>query len=197
MEGIDKKILKRIKSNKRGVIFFPEDFSDLGSSGAVRLALHRLVQQKEVNRIAQGIYVRPKQSKLVGEVLPTAEEIAAAIARRDRATIIPTGAYALNATGLSTQVPMKLVYYTDGTPRTITVGNRTILLRKTSPKNLAVKGELSRLVIQALKAIGKDKVTSSEEQKLLGILRNEKKKYLEHDIKLAPAWIASIMKKAL
>lgn len=197
MKSIDEQIINKIKFNKRGVVFFPEDFVDFGSSGAVRLVLHRLVEKNEIKRVAQGIYTRPKLSKLVGEVMPTPEEIVIAIAKRDRARIIPTGAYALNALGLSTQVPLKLVYLTDGAPRTIKVGKRTILFKKTTPKNLSVKGGLSSLVIQALKAIGNEKVNAEEEKKIVEILKTEDKKHLMHDIKLAPVWIANIMKKSL
>ncbi len=197
MKSIDKQIFDKIKFNRRSVIFFPEDFVEFGSSGAVRLALHRLVEKNEIKRVAQGIYTRPKLSKLVGEVMPAPEEIVIAIAKRDRARIIPTGAYALNALGLSTQVPLKLVYLTDGAPRTIKIGKRTIVFKKTTPKNLSVKGELSSLAIQALKAIGNKKVSAEEEKKIVEILKTENKKHLKHDIKLAPVWIANIMKKSL
>ena len=79
MKGVDKLILEKIKRSKRGIVFFPEDFSEYGSTGAIRIALHRLVVKNEIKRVAQGIYNRPKLSQLVGEVMPTAEEIAKVI----------------------------------------------------------------------------------------------------------------------
>jgi hypothetical protein len=197
MSSVDSQILKKIKYSKRGTVFFPDDFIEYGSTGAIRIALHRLVVNNELKRVAQGIYIRPKISQLVGEVMPTAEEIAKAIAKRDRARIVPTGSYALNALGLSTQVPLKLVYLTDGAPRKVKIGKRTISFKKTTPKNLAAKGEISGLVIQALKAIGNGKVSEEEEKKIIVKLQNEEVKKLKHDIRLAPAWVASIMKKAL
>ena len=178
-------------------MYFPEDFSEYGSAGAIRIALHRLVTNNEIRRVAQGIYVRPKISQLVGEVMPTAEEVAKEIAKRDRARIIPTGSYALNALGLSTQVPLKLVFLTDGAPRTVKVGKRTISFKKTTPRNLSVKGKISALVIQALKAIGNRKVSKEEEKLIIRQLHSEDEKLLKHDIKLAPEWIANIMRKAL
>jgi hypothetical protein len=190
-------ILAVVKKKVKNSIFFPEDFLEIANSEAIRKALQRLVEKKKITRITHGIYVLPKQSKLIGEVLPSAEELAKAIVKRDKARIIPTGTYALNALGLSTQVPLKLVYLTDGAPRTIKVGNRTIVFRKTTPKNLAVKGELSSLAIQALKAIGNEKVKAEEEKKIIEILKSEDKKNLMHDIKLAPIWIANILKKSL
>lgn len=197
MESIDKNITNHIDKTQRGKIFFPEDFSEYGSSGAIRLTLHRLVERGEIKRIAQGVYVKPKISKLLGELTPTAEDIAIAIAKRDKARIIPTGVYAQNRLGLSTQVPTKAVYLTDGSPRLIKVGRRTILFKKTSPKNLSTKGEISSLVIQALKDIGNGLVTEDEEKKVINILKKEDVNNLKNDIKLAPVWIAEIMKKAL
>ena len=109
---------------------------------------------------------------------------------------MPTGSYALNALGLSTQVPMNIVLLTDGSPREIKVGKRTIKFKKTTPKNLLAKGRISRLVIQALKEIGNGKVTEEEKQKILAILKEENEKDLKHDIALAPVWIQKIMKIA-
>jgi hypothetical protein len=141
--------------------------------------------------------VRPKESSLIGKLTPTAEEVAEAIAKRDRIRTVPTGSYALNALGLSTQVPMNIVLLTDGSPRVIKVGKRTIRLKKTTPKNLLAKGQISRLVIQALKEIGNGKVNESEEKKILELLKKEDVRALNHDIALAPVWIQKIMKKAL
>jgi hypothetical protein len=197
MESVDKLIEKNINNMPKGTLFFPEDFSDYGSSGAVRLCLHRLTEKGQIRRVAKGIYVIPEISELVGEVIPTAEEVAYAIAKRDKARIIPTGIYALNALGLSTQIPMKAVYLTDGSPRLIKIGKRTILFKKASPKNLAVQGKISSLVIQALKQIGDGFVREDEEKRIIEILKKEEKEKLKYDIKLAPVWIAKHMKKAL
>jgi len=197
VKSIDKQIFDKIKYSKMRTIYFPDDFSQFGSPGAIRLTLHRLVEKGEIERVSQGIYTRPKQSKILGKLMPTAEEIAKAIARRDRARIIPTGSYALNALGLSTQVPTKIVYLTDGTPRMIKVGKRTITFKKTTPKSLKVKGEISGLAIQALKALGKERITLEEENKIIEILKHENKDKLKHDIKLSPEWVAKILNKAL
>lgn len=197
MQSIESKVYGKILKSKRGTLLFPEDFHNLGSSEATRLALHRLEKNREIARVAQGIYARPIISKYVGEVLPSVEEVAKSIARRDRIRIVPTGVYALNALGLSTQVPMKLVFLTDATPRTIKIGNRTIKFKKTTPKNLMAKGEISSLAIQALREIGINKVTEVEEKKIIDLLKKENPKDLQHDIKLAPVWIQKIMQKAL
>lgn len=197
MQSTEKQIKDAILKTKRGVLLFPEDFSKNGSSEAVRLALHRLEKQEIIRRIAQGIYARPIISKYVGEVLPSAEIVAKGIAKRDRIRIVPTGAYALNALGLSTQIPMKLVFLTDGAPREIKIGKRAIKFKKTTPKNLLAKGEISSLVLQALREIGISKITLEEEEKIIKLLKKEKPGNLEHDIQLAPVWIKKIMQKAL
>jgi ribosomal protein S19E (S16A) len=195
MKSIKNDILTHIESLPKGELLLPSDFSELGSSEAVRLSLFRLEKAGVIIRVAQGIYVRQKESSLIGKLTPTAEEVAEAIAKRDRIRTVPTGSYALNALGLSTQVPMNIVMLTDGSPRIIKVGRRTIKFKKTTPKNLLAKGKTSRLVIQALKEIGNGKVTEEEESRVLELLRKEDEKDLKHDISLAPVWIQKIMKK--
>jgi ribosomal protein S19E (S16A) len=197
MQSVESKILRLVRASNRGSLIFPEDFSEIGSSEAIRVALHRLEKENILTRVAQGIYVRPKMSKYIGQVLPSAEEVASGIASRDKVRTVPTGAYALNALGLSTQVPMKIVLRTDGSPREVKVGKRTIKFKKTTPKNLLAKGEISRLVIQALKEIGNGKQTVLEEAKIIELLKKEKHQSLLYDILLAPVWIQKIMKKAL
>lgn len=197
MKSIESQVEKSIKSKPRGTLILPNDYLSFGSSEAIRKALGRLEDKNVIIRVAHGIYVRPKVSKLIGQLTPSAEEVAEAIAKRDRIKTIPTGNYALNALGLSTQVPMNVVLLTDGSPRKVQVGNRTITFKKTTPKNLLAKGKISRLVIQALKEIGNGKVTKEEEQKILELLKKEVIGDLVHDITLAPVWIQKIMKKAL
>jgi hypothetical protein len=195
--SIEDKIAAQIAALPKGELFLPVDFRELGSSEAVRLSLFRLEKEGFIVRIAQGIYVRPKESALIGKLTPSAEEVAEAIAKRDKIRTVPSGSYALNALGLSTQVPMNIVLLTDGSPREIKVGKRTIKFKKTTPKNLLAKGKISSLVIQALKEIGNGKVMEEEEQKILDLLRKEDENDLKHDIVLAPVWIQKIMKKAL
>ncbi len=197
MKSLELLILDKIKKAKRGSLFFVEDFLRLGSSKSIGKALERLEEKELISRVARGIYARLKIDPIIGKVSPSTEAIAKAIAKRDKARIVPTGALALNALGLSTQVPMNVVYLTDGAARKITLGKRTILFKRTTPKNLAGIGQISSLVIQALKTIGKGKVTKQEEKLILAQLKKEDPYRLEHDIRLAPEWIRIIMRKAL
>lgn len=197
-ESTENNILTKIKKAKRGTVFFIDDFVSFGAAKAVSKTLERLADKSEITRVARGIYTRPQESKLLGTMLtPSTETIAKAIARRDRARIVPTGVYALNALGLSTQIPMNVVYLTDGAARKIQIGKRTIVFKKTVPKNLAAIGEISSLVIQALKVLEKDKVTAKEKEKIIALLKKENPVRLHHDIRLAPEWIRNIMKAAL
>jgi predicted transcriptional regulator of viral defense system len=197
MKSIEKQIEKSIATKRKGTLFLPDDFLSYGSSEAIRKALGRLEDKKIIIRVSQGIYVQPKTSKLIGPLTPSAEEVAEAIAKRDKIRTIPTGSYALNALGLSSQVPMKIVLLTDGSSREIKVGKRSIKFKRTTPKNLMAKGKISRLVIQALKEIGIGKIRIEEEHKILELLKKENIIDLKHDIALAPVWIQKLMKKAL
>lgn len=197
MQSIDNKVIVKIKKAKRGSLFFTEDFLSFGTAKAISKVLERLVEKGDVSRVARGIYACLGKDPILGTIKPTTESIAEAIRKRDKARIIPTGVLALNTLGLSTQVPMNVVYLTDGAARKIDLGRRKIVFKKTAPKNLAAIGKISSLVIQALKEIGKDKITESEIQIILNHLSKEEPYRLEHDIKLAPEWIRVIMRKAI
>jgi hypothetical protein len=197
MTDTESNISNYIQSKPKGTLLIPDDFTHLGTPAAIRKALQRLREKGLIKSVTHGIYVRPKISELIGEVMPTAEEVAQGIAKRDKIKIVPTGAYALNALGLSTQVPLNLVFLTDGAARTIKVGKRTIKFKRTTPKNLLAKGKISAMAIQALREIGKDKATSNEIKKIVVSLNQEDRKHLEHDISLAPEWIKEIMKQAI
>ena len=155
------------------------------------------MEKGEIKRVDTGIYVKPRKSKLFGFLMPGLEEIAHSIAKRDKARIVPTGVFALNQLGLSTQVPMNVVYLTDGAARTVKVGNRFIKFKKTTPKNLSAKGEISSLVIQGLRTLGKDKILPQEIEQILLLLKKEKQENIINDMKLAPEWIRQIFNKAL
>lgn len=196
-ESIEIKILDRIKKAGRGVLFFTDSFVAYGNAKAVSKALERLTKQGELMRVATGMYVRPEIDPVIGSVTPGIEAIAQAIAKRDKARIIPTGIYALNKLGLSTQVPLNIVYLTDGAARKVKVGKRAITFKRATPKNVAVIGEISGLAIQALKTLGKNKVSQEEIIKIQEQLKKEKITHLQHDIRLAPEWIRKIMHQVL
>jgi predicted transcriptional regulator of viral defense system len=187
--SIEKQIIIKIKKAKGGSLFFIDNFASIANAKSVNKALERLAKSGELHRVATGIYVRPKKDTVLGIVFPSIDEIAVAIAKRDKARIIPTGSYAMYKLGLTTQVPLNVVYYTDASSRKIKIGKQTITFKKASSKNVAAIGDISKLVIQALKTIGKDNVKEEEIQKIRELLKNEKPYHLQHDLKLAPEWI--------
>ncbi len=192
-KSIEIQVLDKVKRNPRGTLFFVDSFAKIGNAKAVNKALERLVKSDELERVATGIYVRPVIDDYIGKVLPSIEEIAVAIAKRDRATIVPTGSYAMYKLGLTTQVPLNIVYYTDTSARKIKIGKQTITFKKASSKNLSFVGEISKLAIQALRTIGKDQATDEEIKQIKKILKNESPKHLQHDLQLAPVWIRKLI----
>lgn len=194
MESIENKILNKVKRRPRGEIVFAEDFIVFADSKRVNKALERLHDQGHLMRVAIGIYTRPKEDPIVGQVKPTVEQVAKAIAKRDKARIVPTGTQALYQLGLSNQVPINVVYYTDASDRSIQIGKRKITFKKGAARNVAYKGKISTLAIQALKSIGKDQVSSNDLQFIKKRLIEEDPGILEHDLRLAPAWIRKLLK---
>jgi predicted transcriptional regulator of viral defense system len=196
MQSTHYQVKNVIIKKRRGKIIFADDFRSLGTGVAVRHTLSRLCKEEFIVRISNGIYLYPKVNKLIGIVYPSIEDIAKAIAKKEKARLIPTGAYALNKLGLSTQVPMKVVFLTDGAPRIVKVGKKaTIHFKKTIAKYLSFKGYITTLVIFALKEIGKGNVTESELKKIKEVLAHETNKNITHDTALAPEWIADIILK--
>lgn len=186
-------VLDHIILNGKGKLVFPADFIGLGSNQSIRKALSKLLKEKILVRLGQGIYLFPEYDPELGILYPSPEEIAETIAKKDKARIIPTGAYALYKLRLSEQVPMKLVYLTDGARRTIKVGKNTITFSITTPKRLATQGKISSLVIQALLALGQKQVDEKIRKKIMQALAKEDVNLLRHDAEIAPAWIASIL----
>jgi predicted transcriptional regulator of viral defense system len=194
-ESIESRILRRIIGKKKGWVFTPSHFLDLGNRAAVDQALSRLVRSGDIRRLARGLYDYPKNHPDFGKVPPSVDCVAAALAEKDNLKIQPSGAYAANLLGLSDQVPAKVVFLTDGSTRVVEIGNWHIKFKKTTPKNMATAGRVSGLVIQALRYMKQrnidDKITNILKRKL----SVEDKEQLISDIRYAPAWIGEIFKQ--
>ncbi len=196
------KIINRIQQLLPGSILFAQDFLSDGSSEAIRQQLTRLVKAGVLKRLSQGIYLLPKKIGSHGLLLPNAEEVASALARRDKTRIIPTGEVALWKLGLSTQVPLNYVYLTDGPSRVINIEETegktsyTITLKHASPKNFALRGKISGQVIQALKAIGEKNLTEEVLDKIQSLIMRENMDDLNHDLTVAPAWISKLIRES-
>jgi predicted transcriptional regulator of viral defense system len=187
--------LKTIETKvNKGEVFFISDFTELGNYEAVRKSLQRLTKEDSIKRIAKGIYFLPKKQERLGIIYPHAEQIAKAIAKRDKARIIATGSTALNLLGLSTQIPLKVVFLTDGSARKIEVGKQTIEFKKTNPKNLSIEHRLTNLVIQGLKAVGEKNMTQDQIHKIQTIIdQSDERELVYQKLKNAPVWIQKII----
>jgi len=195
MQSIENKVVSRTYGKKRGWVFTPNHFLDLGSRTAVAQSLSRLVKAGTIRHLAHGIYDYPKKHPALGDLPADYERIAQALAGRDNLKIQPTGAYAANLLGLSEQVPARIVFLTDGSNRTVQINKRKIVLKKTTPKNMATAGRMSGLVIQALRHIGQNYVDQAIIGRLKIKLTNEDKLCLMKDIRYAPVWIGDIFRQ--
>ena len=194
-KNIDSKVVSRIYGHGRGWVFTPNHFKDLGSRDAVASALKRHKQSGLIRQLARGVYDYPKIDPELGLLEPSTDDIAQALAGRDATRLQPSGAYAANLLGLSTQVPTKIVYLTDGRPRTVQLGKRQITLKQTTPRNMATAGKISGLVIQALRHLGSRDVDAATIEAVKKRLSASDRKRLLADIRHAPAWIADIIRK--
>jgi len=186
MAKVSPHIEHSLSKKKPGEILFISDFRGTGAETAIRKSLSRLTKNGKLRRLAQGIYYVPKTDPVLGELLPSGEQVAQKLAEKEKVHIYPTGVYALNRLGLSTQVPTKLVYLTDGVPRLLKIGKMQIRFKPTTPKKLALKGPISRLVILALDELDTRQRDPERDQKLRALLLQEDPKNLQHDLRLAP-----------
>ena len=189
-------IVERINRLGRGKAFSAKDFLDIASRGTADMTLAALVRQGAIRRVRRGLYDVPKvNSALGGELSPDIDEAARAIARRQRWKIVPDGAWAANLLGLSTQVPAKIFYLTDGPNKGIPIGRRVIQLKHARPKALAGLEGKSALVVQALRHLGKDRIGSTELEGLRTLLSSAEKRKLVKDTRFGVDWIYEIAKK--
>ena len=192
------KILSRIENFDSNQVFIANDFFDIAGYETVRSTLNRLVQDEEIIRIMKGIYYKPKYIELIGEYeAPSVNEVANAIARKYNWTIAPSGNTALNLLGLSTQVPAKWTYISDGRYADFSFGNTVIEFKHRNNKEISNISIETAIVIQALKTIGKDKVTEEDIEILKNRLTEEQKERLIEEGKVASAWVYKIIRKII
>lgn len=187
----------KISRFKPGHVFLPSDFKELGSSTAIRKALSRLVEQGSVERMGQGIYVIPKKDKVFGKVLPSMEQLAEALAKKEHVKIKPSGQNALNKVGLSTQVPMRLVFLTTGNSKRIQIGKNAIIFKSTTAKKLSMKGDITSLLFLGLEELNLHKLSQTQMDRIMELLKQEKPENLKYNLRLAPAKVSDFVVKNL
>jgi hypothetical protein len=181
-------ILRRIRAKHRGSVFTPRQFAHLGTRAAVDQALSRLQRSGRIRRLTQGVYEFPKIHPRIGVLSPSPEGVAKAMAERTGSRITISGAKAANLLGLSTQVPMQNVFWTEGPSRTIRIGNQTVSLKHVAPSKMIGAGTEAGIVIQAVRSLGEKGVHEIPVHTLAKRLPGPVKRAVKRLTSTAPAW---------
>lgn len=190
-------IKKRIDTTEPGTVFIPSDFFDIAEAVKVNMCLNRLTENGELNRVMRGVFAKPRYSNLLNtNVPPRSDDIAKAIARNYGWTVVPCSDTALNMLGLSTQVPTVLLYVSDGPYKTYEADGITLKFKHTDNKNeITAVSYQTALVIQALKALGKENITDKEIRKLSKILSQSEKQKMLAESQRITEWVHGYIKK--
>ena len=187
--GIEANIARRVRRANPGAVFTPTLFNSLGSRAAIDKAMQRLAARGDLRRLSRGLYDKPREDPLLGTLWPSVDAIVTALTGKDKLRLQPTGAYAANLLGLSDQVPARIEFLTDGTSRTVKAGPMQIVLKRTTPRQMAAAGRTSGLVIQALRSLGPDNLTLQRLNKLRKTIPADQRHALLRDLALAPGWM--------
>ena len=184
-----------IEKSETGSVFVPVDFAEIADNAKIATTLSRLEAENKIRRIMRGVYDKPEYSEFLGEYIsPSPNKVAEAIARNFGWTVVPCGDTALNILGLSTQVPAVWVYVSDGTYKKYSFGNTTIVFKRTTNKDISRLSYKTALVIQSIKALGKDNVDSTVIQKISFFLTRQDKDKMIKEAKTSTSWIYEIIK---
>jgi hypothetical protein len=196
MQPVEKQILSRIYGRGRGWAFTKTDFVAEFGEANIHQALSSLARAGKIRRVCRGVYDYPRQSELLGQaVSPDIDQVAQALARKLNWRIQPSGDAALNLLGLSTQVPGKWVYLSDGPSRQYKVGRHTLAFRKSALKDAGFKYRESGLMVQALKALGKERVDRAAIETLRKRLARKDCERVLKDTRAVTGWIYQIIKR--
>ncbi len=196
MRTMQDKILDQIGKQGRGKVFIPKDFLDFGSRDAADQSLSRLVKAGAIERLGRGLYHYPQMNERLGIPLaPDLDEIADALGRQTGSRVVPSGAVAANRLGLSTQVPARPVYLTDGRTRQVRIGSTVIQLRHAAPKELPVGSRTCAMVFQALRYLGQAAVDDQVIAQLRRSLSAEQRQELLRDARYTTDWIAAVVRQ--
>ncbi len=197
MKHIHPQIVKRIYGNGRGWAFSKRDFLDLGTDASVRKILSRLESDGTIRRVCRGIYEYPRYSDFLEQTLsPDMDQVARAIARKFGWRIQPSEATALNFLGLSTQVPGRMQYLSDGPARKYEVAGQVELeFKHRALKESGLKHPESALIVQALKGLGKDRISDREIDVIRQWLPASRRAAVLRDTRRATGWVYEIVKE--
>ncbi|HEN9133319.1 TPA: DUF6088 family protein [Streptococcus agalactiae] len=177
-------------------VFFANDFLDIASNATVRQILKRLADERKIQRIIDGFYYNPRYSELIGEYEAVSiHELALAIARKYNWNIAPYNSTALNLLGLSTQVPTHYKYISSGRYKEYKIGDTILEFKKVNPGEIANMSLKTATVIQAIKSLGKENITSEVIQKIRENLSEKEKLDLMNESKSVPSWIYEVIRE--
>ena len=187
----------RVMAAAPGDVFIPSDFADLAEPRIISMYLSRMLADGTLEKVKRGVYTRPRRSDWLGRAVPPkSNEIAKAIARNFGWTVVPCGDTALNMLGLSTQIPAVWLYVSDGPYKTYEADGIKLQFKHTDRKNELIGISYpSALVIQALRALGRDQINSDTVQKLRSKLSTEERERMLNECQHITAWIFEIIKK--
>lgn len=163
-----------------------------GTTENIRQILSRLVKAGKLNRVARGVFAKPKHVEKIGEMLPSASEVAETLAQSTGETITVHGAEAARKLQLSTQVPMQLIFYTSGNTRTLKIANRTVKLKHVNPSRLVAPRTVPGLVISALCYLGRENVSIETIEAIKGRITAEEFKETIALMERMPAWMSDL-----
>ena len=196
MQTMQNHIVRRIERFETGKAFSAKDFLDIASRTSIDVALAKLAIEGKIRRIRRGLYDTPKfNAALGGKLSPDIDEAARAIARRQHWTIVPQGAWAANLLGLSTQVPSKISYLTDGPTKEIQIGRGSIYFRHAGPKVMAGLDGKEALVIQALRHLGEKNVGKRELETLCSALSPRERRRFLKNTRFTLDWVHDVAKQ--
>ena len=186
--SVPDRVMKRVRASGRGSVFTPSDFLTVAARSSVDQALSRLVKGGQLRRLARGLYDFPKLHPKLGALSPAPDDVAHALARETGSQVQISGARAANALGLSTQIPAKSTYLTDGPSRRVVLGKRVVDLRHASPKHLIAPGSPAGTVVQALRHVGPVRAADVAQVAAHRLSATDKKTLASTAVQ-APAWM--------
>ncbi|MBF0282377.1 MAG: hypothetical protein HQM07_07435 [Zetaproteobacteria bacterium] len=196
MQTIENKIINRVYGHGRGWAFFKNDFSDIGNEAAIDQALSRLAKRGTIRRVIRGIYDYPKFSKLLTQDLPSdIDQVAQALARKFGWRIQVSENAALNILGLSTQVPGRYMYLSDGKSCSYEVGKQTLYFKKTLIKDVGLKYPESALVVQAIKGLNTKRLNDQQREQIRRYFDEKVGAQILKDTRYTTSWVYDEIKR--
>jgi hypothetical protein len=189
-------MLSRIYGRGRGWAFTKIDFVAEFGEVNIHQALSGLTRAGTIRRVYHGVYDYPRYSELLGQALsPDIDQVAQALARKFNWRIQPSGDTALNLLGLSTQVPGRWLYLSDGPSREYAIGQQLLAFRQSALKDTGFDLRESGLMVQSLKALGKEHIDSSVIETLRQWLDPKLRARVLRDTRMVTGWIYEFIKQ--